>query len=146
MKNSLTCTIKEIATSPWLLCCASLMLWYSSALKPYTCICNRQPQRNYCISLRKLCRERVTVFAATRSRRQISSSRKQIPKWRIWIYGTFRARLRPVTTLFPLLLLLLLSSLEIDSPRARLLFHDYRFFSNIIKYFVCCVKSYVNSY
>lgn len=38
----LTCTINEIATSPWLLCCASLILWYNSALYPYTCIWNRE--------------------------------------------------------------------------------------------------------
>lgn len=40
--QSLTCTINEIATSPWLLCCASLILWYNSALYPYTCIWNRE--------------------------------------------------------------------------------------------------------
>lgn len=39
----------------------------------------------------ELCRE-VTVFAATRSRRQISSLCKQIREFRIWIHGTFRAR------------------------------------------------------
>ena len=44
--RSLTCTINEIATSPWLLCCASLMLWYSSALNPYTCIWNTKWKRN----------------------------------------------------------------------------------------------------
>lgn len=34
------CTINEIPTMPWDLCCASDMFWYNSLLKPYNWICN----------------------------------------------------------------------------------------------------------